>query len=97
MAGLSTTGQVTLLTDARAKSFDRQVTVGYIYMLKLHHSGRRQDPRPVRRTLLARYPASAGRQGAVRRSALRRGWRSGRLKPTARPYTLQEMLTVQVG
>ena len=34
--------------------------------------GRRQDPRPLDRPLLARHPAAAGRQGAVRRPALRR-------------------------
>ena len=34
--------------------------------------GRRQDPRPLDRPLLAGHPAAAGRQGAVRRPALRR-------------------------
>ena len=34
--------------------------------------GRRQDPRSLDRPLLARHPAAAGRQGAVRWSALRR-------------------------
>ena len=34
--------------------------------------GRRQDPRAVDRPVLARHPAAAGRQGAVRRAALRR-------------------------
>ncbi len=33
---------------------------------------RRQDPRPLDRSVLARYPAAAGRQGAVRRTAVRR-------------------------
>ena len=33
---------------------------------------RRQDPRALDRPLLARHPAAAGRQGAVRRPALRR-------------------------
>jgi DNA-directed RNA polymerase subunit beta len=32
----------------------------------------RQDPRALHRSLLARHPAAAGRQGAVRRPALRR-------------------------
>ena len=35
-------------------------------------SGRRQDPRPLDRPLQPRHPAAAGRQGAVRRPALRR-------------------------
>ena len=34
--------------------------------------GRRQDPRALDRPVLARHPAAAGRQGAVRRPALRR-------------------------
>ena len=34
--------------------------------------GRRQDPRPFDRPVLPRHPAAAGRQGAVRRPALRR-------------------------
>ena len=34
--------------------------------------GRGQDPRPVDRPLLADHPAAAGRQGAVRRPAIRR-------------------------
>ena len=33
--------------------FEQKVTVGYIYMLKLSPSRRRQDPRPVDRSLLA--------------------------------------------
>ncbi len=33
---------------------------------------RRQDPRPLHGPVLARHPAAAGRQGAVRRPALRR-------------------------
>ena len=34
--------------------------------------GRRQDPRPVDRSILDDHPAAAGREGAVRRPALRR-------------------------
>src|SRR6185369_11027813 len=36
-AGLNNSGQVTLYDGRTGDSFDRQVTVGYIYMLKLHH------------------------------------------------------------
>src|SRR5215213_8705729 len=36
-AGLATSGQVTLFDGRSGEAFDRQVTVGYIYMLKLHH------------------------------------------------------------
>src|SRR5213075_600884 len=37
MAGLDTSGQVTLVDGRTGEPFDRKVTVGYIYMLKLHH------------------------------------------------------------
>src|SRR3546814_7479745 len=36
-AGLNRSGQVTLIDVRSGEIFDRQVTVGYIYMLKLHH------------------------------------------------------------
>src|SRR5690606_9703189 len=36
-AGLNRSGQVTLIDGRTGEVFDRQVTVGYIYMLKLHH------------------------------------------------------------
>lgn len=36
-AGLDASGQVTLIDGRTGEQFDRKVTVGYIYMLKLHH------------------------------------------------------------
>ncbi len=36
-AGLDQSGQVTLFDGRTGDAFDRKVTVGYIYMLKLHH------------------------------------------------------------
>nr|MDP8994072.1 DNA-directed RNA polymerase subunit beta [Pseudomonadota bacterium] len=36
-AGLDESGQVTLYDGRTGEPFDRRVTVGYIYMLKLHH------------------------------------------------------------
>src|SRR3546814_16712010 len=36
-AGLDSSGQVTLYDGRTGEAFDRKVTVGYIYMLKLHH------------------------------------------------------------
>ena len=72
-AGLEQTGGKTRLRDGLTGDlFEQPVTVGYIYMLKLSPPGRRQDPRPVDRAVLAHHPAAAGRQGAVRRPALRR-------------------------
>ena len=37
MAGLDTSGQVWLHDGRSGERFERKVTVGYIYMLKLHH------------------------------------------------------------
>ncbi len=36
-AGLSSDGKVTLYDGRTGQAFDQQVTVGYLYMLKLHH------------------------------------------------------------
>jgi DNA-directed RNA polymerase subunit beta len=36
-AGLSNSGQVTLYNGLTGEAFERKVTVGYTYMLKLHH------------------------------------------------------------
>ena len=101
LAGLDHSGQVSLYDGRTGDTFDRKVTVGYIYMLKLHHlvddkiharslpltptssyvvhlyaeatsPRRRQDPCPVDRPVQPRHPATARRQGAVRRSAVRR-------------------------
>ena len=72
MAGLDKSGQVTLVDGRTGEPFDRKVTVGYIYMLKLHHL---VDDKIHARSIgpySARHPAAAGRQGAVRRPALRR-------------------------
>ncbi|MGE3148998.1 MAG: DNA-directed RNA polymerase subunit beta, partial [Pseudorhodoplanes sp.] len=37
MAGLDHSGQVSVIDGRTGEEFDRKVTVGYIYMLKLHH------------------------------------------------------------
>src|SRR3546814_438060 len=44
-AGLNSSGQVDLWDGRTGEQFDRQVTVGYIYMLKLHHLVDRKSPR----------------------------------------------------
>ena len=50
------------LYDGRTgDQFDRQVTVGYMYMLKLNHSGGRQDACAFNRFLQPCYPAATGR------------------------------------
>ena len=67
-----TSGKTVLYDGMTGEPFEQQVTVGYIYMLKLSPPGGRQDPRALDRTVLADHPAAAGRQGPVRRPALRR-------------------------
>ena len=47
--------------------------------------GRRQDPRPRDRAVLADHPAAAGRQGPLRRPAVRRDGSVGAWRPTAPP------------
>src|SRR5437773_6363461 len=37
LAGLDHSGQVTLYDGRTGETFDREVTVGFIYMMKLHH------------------------------------------------------------
>ena len=94
MAGLDSSGQVTLYDGRTGEPFDRKVTVGYIYMLKLHHlvddkiHAARSDP-------TASSPSSrwAARRSSAASASAR--WRCGRSKPTAPPTRLQEMLTVK--
>ena len=65
-------GPVDVFDGRSGEQFTRPVTVGVKYMLKLHHlvddkiHARSIGPYPPR------HPAAAGRQGAVRRPALRR-------------------------
>ena len=71
-AGLDTSGQVTLYDGRTGEPFDRKVTVGYKYLLEAAPSCRRQDPCTLDRPLQPCHAAAVGRQGAIRRSALRR-------------------------
>jgi DNA-directed RNA polymerase subunit beta len=72
LAGLPESGQTTLYDGRSGEAFDRPVTVGYMYMLKLNHLV--DDKMHARSTgpVLAGHAAAARRQGAVRRPALRR-------------------------
>ena len=71
-AGFDTSGQSDLFDGRTGEQFQRQVTVGVKYLLKLHHLV--DDKIHARSTgpYSPRHPAAAGRQGAVRRPALRR-------------------------
>ena len=84
MAGFDSSGQVTLYDGRTGEPFDRKVTVGYKYVLKLHHlSTTRSTPVPsvpTRSSPSSRWVAR--RSSAASASAK---WKCGRSKPTARP------------
>ena len=71
-AGRRVSGKVRLFNGRTGEPFEQKVTVGYMYILKLLHLV--DDKIHARSTgpVLARHPAAARRQGAVRRAALRR-------------------------
>ena len=70
--GCRPSGQTILFDGRTGDAFDQNVTVGIMYMLKLHHL---VDDKIHARSIgpvLARHAAAPGRQGAVRRAAARR-------------------------
>ena len=82
-AGLDTSGQVTLIDGRTGEPFERKVTVGYIYMLKLHHL---VDDKIHARSI-GPYSLVTSSRSAARHSSAARGsakWRSGRSRRTAR-------------
>jgi DNA-directed RNA polymerase subunit beta len=93
-AGLSETGQE-ILTDGRTgEPFDRPVTVGYIYMLKLHHL---VDDKIHARSigpysLVTQQPLGGKAQFGGQRFGEMEVWA---LEAYGAAYTLQEMLTVK--
>ena len=93
-AGLSTSGQVTLVDGRTGETFDRQVTVGYIYMLKLHHL---VDDKIHARSigpysLVTQQPLGGKAQFGGQRFGEMEVWA---LEAYGAAYTLQEMLTVK--
>jgi DNA-directed RNA polymerase subunit beta len=93
-AGLSSTGQVTLFDGKTGEPFDRQVTVGYIYMLKLHHL---VDDKIHARSigpysLVTQQPLGGKAQFGGQRFGEMEVWA---LEAYGAAYTLQEMLTVK--
>ncbi len=59
LGGLPTSGQITLFDGRTGEQFERQVTVGYMYMLKLNHRLMTRCMR-VLPVLTAGYSAAAG-------------------------------------
>ena len=93
-AGLDTSGQVTLIDGRTGETFDRQVTVGYIYMLKLHHL---VDDKIHARSigpysLVTQQPLGGKAQFGGQRFGEMEVWA---LQAYGAAYTLQEMLTVK--
>ncbi|MGE3477736.1 MAG: DNA-directed RNA polymerase subunit beta [Rhodospirillaceae bacterium] len=94
MAGLDGSGQVTLYDGATGEAFDRKVTVGYIYMLKLHHL---VDDKIHARSigpysLVTQQPLGGKAQFGGQRFGEMEVWA---LEAYGAAYTLQEMLTVK--
>jgi DNA-directed RNA polymerase subunit beta len=94
MAGLKQTGQSTLYDGRTGEQFDRQVTVGYIYMLKLNHL---VDDKIHARSigpysLVTQQPLGGKAQFGGQRFGEMEVWA---LEAYGAAYTLQEMLTVK--
>ncbi len=93
-AGLDSSGQVTLYDGRTGEAFDRKVTVGYIYMLKLHHL---VDDKIHARSigpysLVTQQPLGGKAQFGGQRFGEMEVWA---LQAYGAAYTLQEMLTVK--
>ena len=93
-AGLDESGQVELFDGRTGEQFDRKVTVGYIYMLKLHHL---VDDKIHARSigpysLVTQQPLGGKAQFGGQRFGEMEVWA---LEAYGAAYTLQEMLTVK--
>ncbi|RME68250.1 MAG: DNA-directed RNA polymerase subunit beta, partial [Alphaproteobacteria bacterium] len=93
-AGLDPSGQVELYDGRTGEKFDRKVTVGYIYMLKLHHL---VDDKIHARSigpysLVTQQPLGGKAQFGGQRFGEMEVWA---LQAYGAAYTLQEMLTVK--
>jgi DNA-directed RNA polymerase subunit beta len=93
-AGLNTSGQVVLTDGRTGEPFERKVTVGYIYMLKLHHL---VDDKIHARSigpysLVTQQPLGGKAQFGGQRFGEMEVWA---LEAYGAAYTLQEMLTVK--
>ncbi|MDQ1081257.1 DNA-directed RNA polymerase beta subunit [Pseudoroseomonas cervicalis] len=93
-AGLDTSGQSRLVDGRTGEYFERKVTVGYIYMLKLHHL---VDDKIHARSigpysLVTQQPLGGKAQFGGQRFGEMEVWA---LEAYGAAYTLQEMLTVK--
>jgi DNA-directed RNA polymerase subunit beta len=94
LADLPETGQTTLIDGRSGEAFDRPVTVGYMYMLKLNHLV--DDKMHARSTgpysLVTQQPLGGKAQFGGQRFGEMEVWA---LESYGAAYTLQEMLTVK--
>lgn len=94
LAGLPTDGQTMLFDGTSGEMFDRPVTVGYMYMLKLNHLV--DDKMHARSTgsysLVTQQPLGGKAQFGGQRFGEMEVWA---LEAYGAAYTLQEMLTVK--
>jgi DNA-directed RNA polymerase subunit beta len=94
LADLPRTGQTTLFDGRTGEVFDRQITVGYMYMLKLNHLV--DDKMHARSTgpysLVTQQPLGGKAQSGGQRFGEMEVWA---LEAYGAAYTLQEMLTVK--
>jgi DNA-directed RNA polymerase subunit beta len=93
-SGQDTSGQVQLYDGRTGEAFDRKTTVGYIYMLKLHHL---VDDKIHARSigpysLVTQQPLGGKSQFGGQRFGEMECWA---LQAYGSAYTLQEMLTVK--
>ena len=94
MSGVSVTGQETLYDGVTGKKFERPVTVGYMYMLKLHHL---VDEKIHARSigpysLVTQQPLGGKAQFGGQRFGEMEVWA---LEAYGAAYTLQEILTIK--
>ena len=94
MAGVDKSGQMDLYDGKTGEKFDRKVTVGYIYMLKLHHL---VDDKIHARSigpysLITQQPLGGKSHFGGQRFGEMECWA---LQAYGAAYTLQEMLTVK--
>jgi DNA-directed RNA polymerase subunit beta len=94
MAGLPESGQAILIDGRTGEAFDRPITVGYMYMLKLNHLV--DDKMHARSTgpysLVTQQPLGGKAQFGGQRFGEMEVWA---LEAYGASYTLQEMLTVK--
>ncbi|MCH2222637.1 MAG: sodium/proton-translocating pyrophosphatase, partial [Dechloromonas sp.] len=94
LAGMPSSGQMTLFDGRTGEAFERQVTVGYMHYLKLHHLV--DDKMHARSTgpysLVTQQPLGGKAQFGRQRFGEMEVWA---LEAYGASYVLQEMLTVK--